>query len=331
MVKQTPFYISQASKAKISDISNKSINWFVDRAKKERDFVFLSNDSVDDILRQLTLEEDSHPLNSALMLFGVDPQRFCPNAVIKCSHYYGIEEVRPIPSYQVFGGTLFQQIDAAVDLVMSKLDRSIGSRQDGPMADVRMEIPKEVITEIIVNAVVHRDYDSSGSVQIAIFADRVEIVNPGQLPEQLTVDDLTKEHLSIPVNPFLARPFFLVGYIEQLGFGTKYVIDWCKKAQLPEPLFEQLNQQFRVTMWRNWMTDQKLKEFDLNDRQKGAIQYLKSNRRITNSEYQKLFNVAKRTASKDLQYLQSLELIMKQGTTGKGVFYHLAKGAPKGH
>ncbi len=329
MVKQTPFYISHASKAKISDLSGKSIKWFVDRAKRDRNFAFSGNDV--DVLKQLSLEENSQLLNSALMLFGIDPQRFCPNAVIKCSHYYGIEKIRPIPSYQVFEGTLFQQIDAAIDFVMSKLDRSIGSRQDGPMADVRMEIPKEVITEIIVNAVVHRDYDSSGSVQITILADRVEIVNPGRLPEQLTVDDLSKEHLSIPVNPFLARPFFLVGYIEQLGFGTKHVIDWCKKAQLPEPSFEELNQQFRVTIWRNWLTDQKLKEFDLNDRQKGAIQYLKSNRRITNSEYQKLFDVAKRTASKDLQYLQSLELIKKQGTTGKGVYYHLAKGAPKGH
>jgi ATP-dependent DNA helicase RecG len=100
---------------------------------------------------------------------------------------------------------------------------------------------------------------------------------------------------------------------------------------LPEPQFEQLNQQFRVTIWRNWMTQERLEAYDLKDRQRDAIQYLKSHRSITNSEYQALFKVAKRTASQDLQHLTSLGLIKKEGTTGKGVIYRIAKGAPKGH
>ena len=331
MIKHTPFYISHANRAEIMDISNDSLAWFVNRAKHERDYTFSGGDSADDILKQLALKDDTHLLNAALMLFGTKPQRFCPSAVVKCSHYYGTEVTRPIPSHQVFSGTLFQQVDEAVDFVLSKLNRSVGSREEEAVAEIWMEIPNEAVTEIIVNAVVHRDYDSAGSVQVTLFADRVEVINPGGLPKQLTISDLSKRHVSIPVNPFLARPFFLTGYINQLGYGTQNVVKWCRKANLPEPVFEQLNQQFSVTIWRNWLTDQRLDELDLNDRQRAAIRHLKSHRSITNSEYQGLFGVAKRTASKDLKHLTTLRLFEKEGTTGKGVFYRIAKGAPKGH
>ena len=327
----TPFYIAPARGAKITDISKDSLTWFVERAKHEQDFTFSGGGNVDNILKQLVLKDDNDLLNAALMLFGNEPQRFCPRAIVKCSHYYGTQVSRPIPSHQVFGGNLFQQVDKAVDFVLSNLNRSVGGRQEGAVAKVLMEIPNEAIAEIIVNAVVHRDYDSAGSVQITLFADRVEVINPGGLPEQLTISDLAKRHLSIPVNPFLARPFFLAGYINQLGYGTQNVFKACRKAHLPEPMFEQLNQQFSVTIWRNWLTDQRLEEFDINDRQLAAVQHLKSHRSITNSKYQDFFKVAKRTASQDLQHLTSLGLIEKEGTTGKGVLYRIAKGAPKGH
>jgi len=260
-----------------------------------------------------------------------NPQKYCPAAIIKCSHYYGTEVTRPIPDQKIFEGDLFQQVDSAVDFVMSKLNRTVGRRNQGATAEVKEEVPNEVIAEIIVNAVVHRDYNSAGSVQISVFSDRIKIMNPGKLPKQLKISDLNKKHLSIPVNPFLARPFYLAGYINQIGYGTVNVIKWCKNAHLPEPSFEQFNHQFNVTIFRNWLTDKRLQEFDLNTRQIEAIKYLKEHLKITNSQYQEEFDVAKRTASKDLQLLTSLGLVSKEGTTGKGVFYKITKGASKGH
>ncbi len=331
MAKSKPFYISKAIGASIKDLSRDRMKWFTNRAKTERDFRFSSKDNGIELLKELVLIEDSKLLNAALMLFGKNPQRYCPASVIKCSHYYGTEMTRPVPDQKIFGGDLFQQADLAVDFVMSKLYRTVGSRNQGATAGIKEEIPNEVVAEIIVNAIVHRDYDFSGSVQISIFADRIEIVNPGKLPKQLKISDLNKKHLSIPVNPFLARPFYLAGYINQLGYGTVNVFRWCMKANLPEPSFDQLNQQFSVTIWRNWLTDKRLYEFDLNERQMAAIKYLKEYLKITNSQYQKEFNVAKRTASKDLQLLAFFGLVSKVGTTGKGVFYKIAKGAPKEH
>ena len=331
MDKTIPFYLSKAVGASIKDLSQDKMIWFVNRAKTERKFTFSSKANLNDLLKELILVENNILLNAALMLFGKNPQKYCPAAIIKCSHYYGTEVTRPIPDQKIFEGDLFQQVESAVDFVMSKLNRTVGGRNQGATAEVKEEVPNEVIAEIIVNAVVHRDYNSAGSVQISIFSDRIEIMNPGKLPKQLKISDLNKKHLSIPVNPFLARPFYLSGYINQIGYGTVNVFKWCKNAHLPEPSFEQFNNQFNVTIFRNWLSDKRLQEFDLNKRQIEAIKYLKEHLKITNSQYQEEFDVAKRTASKDLQLLTSLGLVSKEGTTGKGVFYKITKGASKGH
>lgn len=281
-------YLTPAKQAKLSDIAQDRINWFVAQASAERQFSFETTPTPKNVLTELGLLDKNHLLHAALLLFGKKPQRFCLPAVVKCSHYHGTEVMRPIPSQQVLGNTLFEQTDAAADFVLSRLDRTIGNREETTAAGEKLEIPKEAIREIIVNAVVHRDYDSNASVQIAVFADRVEIMNPGSLPEELTVDDLVKEHLSVPVNPFLARPFYLVGYINQLGYGTQNVVKWCRKAGLPDPKFDSGENRFRVTIWRNWLTDDRIKGLDLNERQVKAVQFLKSDLHITNSEYQKL-------------------------------------------
>ena len=75
---------------------------------------------------------------------------------------------KPIPSYQVYKGTVFALVDQAVDFVMSKINLSVGTRAAGPQAPVRYEIPREVVAEAIVNAVAHRDYTSNGSVQVSV-------------------------------------------------------------------------------------------------------------------------------------------------------------------
>ncbi len=331
MSKKTSFYMSRAKDAKLSDLSVERIAWFVEKASEEREYSFSRKSSPKNVVEELVLDVDGGLSNAALLLFGKKPQKFCPAAIIKCSFYTGTEVTRPISSQHDFGQTLFEQIDSAMDFVLSKLDRTVGGREESATAEVSFELPREAIREIIINAVAHRDYDSSGSIQIDVFADRIEIVNPGSLPGELSVDDLTKGNISVPVNPFLARPMYLAGYMNRLGYGTQRVINQCRKAGLPDPKFDPAENRFRVTIWRNWLTDDRLNQFNLNERQRSAIRYLKSHRTITNSKYQSAFGVAKRTASQDLNQLLSLDLVSRKGTTGKGVFYRLTNGALKGH
>ncbi len=103
------------------------------------------------------------------------------------------------------------------------------------------------------------------------------------------------------------------------------MIKVCREANLPEPDFEERESFFVVTLWRDWITREVLSRLDLNDRQRKAIEYIKRNNRITNSEYQKKMEVSRTTVTRDLEHLQDLGIIRKVGTTGKGTFYVLQK------
>ena len=70
-------------------------------------------------------------------------------------------------------------------------------------------IPPDALREIVVNALIHRDYTiAGGAVSLAIFDDRVEIWSAGRLPLGITPDDLSREHDSIQCNPIIAEVFY---------------------------------------------------------------------------------------------------------------------------
>ena len=70
-----------------------------------------------------------------------------------------------------------------------------------------------------------------------LFADRLEVWNPGTLPPTLTLKQLRRPHASVPGNPLLAEALYLTKYIERMGTGTGDMIERCRSAGLPEPAF----------------------------------------------------------------------------------------------
>jgi predicted HTH transcriptional regulator len=82
-----------------------------------------------------------------------------------------------------------------------------------------------------------------------VFADRVEVWNPGSLPPSLSLAQLRQPHGSIPANPLLAEPLYLTQYIERLGTGTGDMIRRCREAGLSEPVFS-LADGFRISLGR---------------------------------------------------------------------------------
>ena len=316
--------------ATLSDVDAQAVEDFVRLARLERQFPLQIKTPVADVLSHLHLLCDDHPTNAAILLFGRDPQRFFPSSEVRCMHFHGTEIQRPVPFYRIFKGTLFGQVDMAVDFVMSKLNRSVGTRAESSQAPVRYEIPSDVIREAIVNAVAHREYASAGAVQVSVFADRVEVWNPGTLTPPLTPESLRQPHGSIARNPRICEALFLARYIEKYGTGTLMMIRESLAHALPEPDFVQRGGEFISTVWRDWLTNEVLSRLSLNERQMKAINYLKLHQKITNSIYQLEFELSKRTASRDLDAMIAIGIIEKVGTTGKGVYYRLAKGAIKG-
>ena len=326
----TPFDTTPCDDASLHHLSRKRVEWFLETARRERAFPLKPNTSTHALLTHLNLIEQEKPTNAAVLLFGTNPQRFHRTAETKCIHCHGTEYRRPFASLQVYGGDLFVQADQALDFVLGKINRAIGTRAAGITAPATYELPPDAIGEAIVNAIAHRDYHSNASVEVRLFADRLEVWNPGRLPGTLTLDSLRNDHPSVPYNPLMAESLYLARYIERVGSGTQTMIELCREAGLPEPQFEQRSGFFVVTLWRDWLTTRSFDKLNLNERQLRAIAYLKTHRVITNSVYQLEFEASKRTASRDLEDMITKKILDKVGTTGKGVHYSLTKGATKG-
>ena len=250
LLRFAPFDAAPCFGATLDDLDAEDMYRFIRIARRARQFPLPAETPPPDLLGHLNLLNKGRLTNAAMLLFGQAPQRFLISSEVKCAHFHGTEVAKPIPSYQVYKGTVFALVDQAVDFVLGKIALSVGTRAESVRAPVEYEIPKEVVTEAIVNAVAHRDYTDNGSVQVMLFADRLEVMNSGRLPPPLTVDKLRAAHQSLPGNPLLAESMYLLQYIERMGTGTVDMIRRCAEAGLPEPEFE-VGAGFLIRIWRS--------------------------------------------------------------------------------
>ena len=320
-----PFDDSVCEGATLRDIDNLQVANFVATAESAGRLALKGSRLPKAVLQNFNLLRDNRPTNAAMLLFGKNPRQFFNNTQVHCFHFFGTEKRKPIASQRPYEGRLIEVIDQAVEFVLGKLDRSVGTRALSAKTSGDFEIPRSVITEAVVNAIIHRNYRHNGFVQVIVFADRIEVWNPGELPPGLTPEMLRKDHGPVPRNPLIAEPLFRVKYVEKAGTGTTDMIADCIKAGLPEPDFQQRGPHFVATLWRDWLTDKVLNRYDLNERQKKAIVYLKTKKRITNREYQELTDAISQTALRDLRALIALGLVEKVGTTGRDTHYRFRK------
>ena len=320
-----PFDDSLCDGATLQDIDNEQVTSFVETAEAKGRLALKGSRAPKAVLQNFNLLRDGKPTNAAMLLFGKNPRRFFNNAQVHCFHFHGTEKQKPIASQQPYEGRLFEVIDQAVEFVLGKLDRSVGTRAKSTQAPVEFEIPRPVIAEAIVNAVAHRNYRHNGFVQVIVFADRVEVWNPGELPPGLTPELLRQPHGPIPRNPLIAEPLFRVKYVEKAGTGTTDMIADCLKAGLPEPDFRQCGPHFVTTLWRDWLTESVINQLGLKDSERDLVALLKATGRIANKSYQEKFGVTKATASRHLEALADKGILVKIGTTGKGTYYVLSR------
>jgi ATP-dependent DNA helicase RecG len=185
------------------------------------------------------------------------------------------------------------------------------------------EYPVAALREMLLNALVHRDYMGS-MVQIRMYDNRFSIWNEGFLPQGLTLEALKRQHPSRPRNPLIAEVCFKGGYIDAWGRGTLKIINSCREAGLPEPEMKEQDGGMLVTLFKDIITEEQLQKKGLNERQVRAALYVKEKGSISNTEYQKMTKVSKATATRDLtELVEKFDLFKKSGVTGVGTNYTL--------
>jgi ATP-dependent DNA helicase RecG len=205
--------------------------------------------------------------------------------------------------------------------VAGKILPGVLERSDEPL------FPLEALREALVNAFCHRTYVSQGgAVSVAIFDDRLEIWNDGNLPFGLTPADLKKDHTSHQRNPLIATIFYNRGLIEKWGRGTQKIVSLCVKAGHPEPDFFEQSTSFVVRFLPCGYIAPHRISHDLTNRQRDILQSLSTaGKGISFAEIkcQITTPAADRTLRDDFQHLKRLGLIDVLGH-GRGAKWHLS-------
>ena len=309
---------SLTCEASFSDIETSAVEEFKSLAK-DRIPSISKLDSTKKIFVNLDLIADKKEMtNAAILLFGENPQKFFISAKTRVGRF---KTSTDIIDTVIAEGNLFKQLETVLEAMKKHLNLRFEIK--GIQRQDIWDYPIEAIREAVINALIHKDYSSTAEIQIKIYDDKIWIWNPGKLPPQLTVDDLKKEHSSYPRNPLIANAFYLAGFIERWGSGTRRIVDLCKAQGLPEPEYKEEQGGFSVWFYKDIYTEENLRKMRLNERQIKAVMYVKQTGKITNREYQQVCNTSERTATRDLSALVSIGLFEQKGITGRGTEYVL--------
>jgi ATP-dependent DNA helicase RecG len=208
------------------------------------------------------VDKNNYPTVCGILNFGKYPQIFSPNldiVAVRCStNEYGIEDQNGIRflDNKRLDGTISEMLKLALSFVVNNIKKATKINDNGIREDV-MEYPIKAIREIILNALIHRDYSihtENEPIRLTIFDDRIEISNPGGLYGRLSLDELGKVHSDIR-NPFIASVLEILELTENRYSGIPTIYAEMKKAGLMEPKFESVRGTFKVTLYNSKKTD----------------------------------------------------------------------------
>ena len=134
LIRWGPFDAAPCTDAVMGDLTFERMTQFIRTARRARQFPLTEDASPEELLKHLNLMKDGRLTNAAVLLFGKVPQRFLISSEVRCAHFHGNEVAKPIPSYQVYKGTVFDLVDQSVDIVLSKIALSVGTRAEGVRA-----------------------------------------------------------------------------------------------------------------------------------------------------------------------------------------------------
>lgn len=229
-------------KLSIDDLKEDALRLFKDKAVKRGrltdDEVKVSNTILMDNLH--LIDKDGYLIRAAMLAFYQDPEKWVTGAYIKIG-YFG-ESDSDLQYQDEVHGPLIEQADKAVELVYTKYLKALVT-YEGIQRTEQYMFHKEAFREILLNAIVHKDYSSCNPIQISVYADKIYVWNDGEMPASLaSTEKLFQKHSSKPYNPKLANIFFKSGMIEAWGRGFDKIREACRKYNAPLPEYE-INQE----------------------------------------------------------------------------------------
>ena len=277
----------------------------------------------EEFLRRLYVERNGQFTNAAVVLFARDPQVWAPNLAVRVVSYAG-DKSGSIGNEAVVVGPAVRVLREVVAIVQQRTGFSGQFHKSRLSREDRPAYPVFALREGLVNALVHRDYTAvGGQVRVEVFPDRLTISNPGRLPVGILPRDLYRRHESAPINPDIARVFYLRELMERLGMGTQRLVAACVELGAKKPVWEVRQGSVWLTLFRAPAPEP---EHQLAGRQQEFLAATGPAEDFSASDYARIAHVSLRQARRDLADLQMAGLVHRSGE-GRATKY---RRAPKG-
>ena len=213
------------------------------------------------LLANLDLLADGCATGAGLLLFGANPNRRLPQAGITAAAFPGTEKTYDTVDEMVIRGPLVSALSprkravepGVIDQATDFVARNMGTTAwlEGGRRGRKRAFASEAVREAIVNAVAHRDYLlTQTDIEISLYADRVEIISPGRLPNGVTVPKM-RDGVRAARNELVKEILRDYGYIEHLGMGVRRkIIEAMRKHNGTEVDLEEEDDRFVVRLWK---------------------------------------------------------------------------------
>lgn len=252
--------------------------------------------------------KQQYPSNAGILLFSFNRFTYFFDATVDCV-CFASDTRENIIDHKEIRSPLIQAHGEVINFINrnTRLAANIGAveRADDP------QYPPVAIREAVINAIVHADYAMKGArIQIAIFSDRIEITNPGGLPYGQTIDQALSG-ISRMRNRVIGRLFRELKLIERLGTGIRRIIG-CYHVENKQPVFEELDTHFRVTLYSDLLLGPIYAEHEML-----IINELRKTDKLSVPEIAKLWNVTPRTARSRLKKMLENQLVQRIASSAK--------------
>ena len=242
----------------------------------------------------------------------------CPYT-IKCAIYNGTDKIE-FRDRKEFSGSILKQIHD-VNAFLDLFNKTRGKITGLERIDTR-DYPEYALREVLLNAVIHRDYNFNGSILVHMFDDRIEILSIGGLVKGLNMDDIFLG-VSESRNPNLANIFFRLKYVENFGTGIGRIMESYKPYGI-KPIILSSENAFLVTLLNvNYEETETKKSLPTSlSQEEQIIDYLKKYNKISRTIVENMLNISKTRANNILKELVKKEIISLSGN-GKNIVYIL--------
>ena len=309
-------------RATYDDIDEKAVATFVQEAEFSGRLPESKGLTILQLFDKLRLTENGQLKRGAIVLFAKDPAKFYPNIFVKIGRF-GKDDADLIFQENEEGNLI-----VILQTILEQLHHKFLIRKvsfEGMKRIETNEYPVEALREVILNALVHRNY-MGAPTQIRVYDDKIVFWNEGTLPQGLSIEELKGFHASQPRNILIADVCFKGGYIDSWGRGMLKIYNACKEAGLPEPEIKEFQTGLLVTLFGKGSEElrkgfgkgsEKVRE-EFGKEVLETLNWIEKNPEYTAEQIAKLVGKSSRTIEKHIAKLKDAGILIRKGGTFGG-------------